>query len=490
MDSTSSDTQPLPSGIQSPPTQPHLPVRPQRRAYLPLISIGIVVSLIAFIVVGILFAGLIRKVPITVILDGEAFQHETRAATIADLLEDLAITLDPRDLISLPPETRIEDGIVLQINRVHSLSLTVDGHTSVLWTPFTNPAEILDSAGITVTDLDKVLVDGTSASVAELARWPVPVSRLNVRHAMRLRINDNGETRTIQTTGETVGDALFEAGIPLYLADTISVDVNTPVTEDLEIAIQRAYPVTIIADAVTIETRTQGETIADALVDAGIALMGLDYTIPAEDEPLRADTEIRVVRVKEQVITETEAIPFETVYQADSTLEIDQNGVITEGQTGIRQMITRIRYEDGIEVSRSTNDATTLRPAIDRVITYGTNVVVRTIDTPSGPRSYWRVMRMYITSYSPEALGGDSTTATGRTVEQGIISADTSRFPFGTEIFIPGYGIGLVADTAPSRQNGMWLDLGYTDEQYRHWSRYVDVYILTPVPEQIDYTLP
>jgi uncharacterized protein YabE (DUF348 family)/3D (Asp-Asp-Asp) domain-containing protein len=360
----------------------------------------------------------------------------------------------------------------------------------VFWSPLTNPAEILASAGVTISELDRILLDGSAVTAAELEHWPVPVSRLNIRHAVPLHIDDDGELRVIQTTAETVGEALFDAGIPLFLADRVSVEVNTLVTADLEIQIDRAKPVAISADGTILETRTQGDSVADALADAGIALMGLDYTIPAEDEPLDVGTEIRVVRVKEEVLTETEPIPFETVYQADSSLDLDQRNVLTEGQTGIRQTITRVRYEDGVEVSRSTSEAATLRAPVNRVVVYGTSVTIRTIDTPDGPREYWRVLRVYATSYHPAALGGDETTATGQTLQQGIIAADTSLLPFGTEVYIPGYGIGVVADTAPPRRDDLWVDLGYSDADYRHWSRYVEIYVLTPVPEDLNVASP
>jgi uncharacterized protein YabE (DUF348 family) len=490
MEPTRSEPQPSASGAFAASTQPHPPVRPQRRSYRPFIAAAAVLALIVLLAVGLLVASLLRTTPVTVVLDGEAYQRETRAATVAELLDDLGISLEAHDYVSLPPDRLIEAGTIIQINRARSLSLTVDGRTTVLWSALTNPAEILNSAGVPVGELDRILLDGSAVTADELERWPVPVSRLNVRHAVPLHVDDNGERRTLQTTAETIGDALFDAGIPLFLADSVSADLNTAVTANLSIQIVRAHPVVISADGASIETRTQGDTVADALADAGIALMGLDYTIPSENEPLRETDAIRVVRVKEQVLTQTEPIPFETVYQADDTLEIDQRSVLQEGQQGIRQTITRVRYEDGQEVSRTTSEASTLRAPVNRVIVYGASVTLRTIDTPDGPRSYWRVLHVYATSYHPAALGGDAVTATGRTLQQGIVAADTSLLPFGTEVFIPGYGVGLVADTAPPRRDDLWIDLGYSDADYQHWSRYVDIYVLTPVPENINYLSP
>jgi hypothetical protein len=34
------------------------------------------------------------------------------------------------------------------------------------------------------------------------------------------------------------------------------------------------------------------------------------------------------------------------------------------------------------------------------------------------------------------------------------------------------------------------VDLGYSDADFVGWSRWVDVYLLLPVPESVDYLLP
>jgi hypothetical protein len=47
-----------------------------------------------------------------------------------------------------------------------------------------------------------------------------------------------------------------------------------------------------------------------------------------------------------------------------------------------------------------------------------------------------------------------------------------------------------MADTGGPRSFPLWIDLGYSDAEFRPWSRYVNVYILTPVPPNIDYIVP
>jgi 3D (Asp-Asp-Asp) domain-containing protein len=223
------------------------------------------------------------------------------------------------------------------------------------------------------------------------------------------------------------------------------------------------------------------------LAFTGVTLMGQDYTVPDEQTPVQAGTTIRVVRVTETLVSETAAIPFETIYQADATSSLDTQALAQDGRDGVERTVTRIRLEDGVEVSRTVDAAAVVMPPQDRIITYGTDVVLNTLDTPDGPQVYWRVLRLYATSYHPAALGGDNITATGRVLQRGIVGADTDLLPFGTQVYVPGYGVGMVADTGAERHDPNWIDLGYSDEDWRSWSRPVDVYLLAPPPNQIDY---
>jgi 3D (Asp-Asp-Asp) domain-containing protein len=235
-------------------------------------------------------------------------------------------------------------------------------------------------------------------------------------------------------------------------------------------------------DGATIDTRTRGTTVADALAEAGVALMGLDFTVPHEDTPLGQQAIIRVVRVKEQLVSEIAYLPYETERQADDTLEIDQSVIRQAGVPGVLRSTARVRYEDGVEVLREPASSVLVQAPQNEIVAYGTNIVVRTVDTPEGPLPYWRTVEVYATSYHPAALGGDDITATGQRLQRGIIAADTDLFPFGTRLYVPGYGVGVVQDTGPQRSDPYWIDLGYSDADWRSWSRRVQVYVLGTTP--------
>ena len=428
--------------------------------------------------------------PVTVIDAGTAYQIDTYALTVADVLRELNLRLAEGDVLSQGENTALESGQVITIQRARTVVVTDDDKDQEFRTLFTNPLDILKSAGVELAAADRVWVDGTETTLSNMLIWPVPATRITVRRAMPVHIYDADQLIAVETTLDTVGEALFEAGITLYLADTVMPDVQTPITRDMTITIARSQPVSIVADGVTLTTRTQGETVVDALAAAQVGLAGLDYAIPDETSPLIPGMTIRVIRVTEQIIPNQETIPYETIYQADSNAELDRITVLQSGQNGVLQANTRQRLENGIVVSETPESAVVLLEPVDEIISYGTNVVIRTVDTPEGPREYWRVLRLYATSYHPAALGGDNITATGRVLTKGIVAIDPRLIPYGTEIYVEGYGVGLAADTGATRHSTRWIDLGYDDENWVSWSRNVTAYILTPVPADIDYFPP
>ncbi|MGW8144165.1 MAG: 3D domain-containing protein, partial [Anaerolineales bacterium] len=101
---------------------------------------------------------------------------------------------------------------------------------------------------------------------------------------------------------------------------------------------------------------------------------------------------------------------------------------------------------------------------------------------------YWRALNMYAISYNVTSNGGYGT-ATGIPLNKGIAAIDPSYIPYGTRMYVPGYGEALAADTGGGI-NGRMIDLGYLDENYVSWHEWVTVYFLWPPPENIVWIIP
>jgi 3D (Asp-Asp-Asp) domain-containing protein len=193
--------------------------------------------------------------------------------------------------------------------------------------------------------------------------------------------------------------------------------------------------------------------------------------------------------VREDVLTEQHLLPYETVYQAMPDVEIDNVYALQAGQPGVLRRLTRIRYENGVEVSRVTDEETLVQEPRPQVIGYGTQIVVRTLATPDGVIEYWRAYAMYATSYAAKftnrtpGTASYGRTASGKILTKGLVAIDRSLIPFGTRMYVPGYGFAEAADIG-SGVRGRFIDLGYDDFNYVGWHSQVTVYFLTPVPPE------
>jgi 3D (Asp-Asp-Asp) domain-containing protein len=241
-----------------------------------------------------------------------------------------------------------------------------------------------------------------------------------------------------------------------------------------------------IGDTVVVG-RSAALTVAEALSEIGIPLAGLDYSNPGSTEAVPEAGQIRLIRVSEQVQLEQRPLPFETLHQPLDSLEIDQRMVVQAGTYGVVAEQIRVRLEDGLEVSRAIEGRWVAQEPADEIIGYGTQIVVRSVATPDGQLEYWRAVQMYATSYSASRAGIPldhpwfGITASGKPLTKGLVAIDRSLIPFGTQMYVPGYGFAEAADTGGGVR-GRWIDLGYDDDNYVPWHQYLTVYFLTPTP--------
>jgi 3D (Asp-Asp-Asp) domain-containing protein len=75
-------------------------------------------------------------------------------------------------------------------------------------------------------------------------------------------------------------------------------------------------------------------------------------------------------------------------------------------------------------------------------------------------------------------------------MRHGIVAVDPRVISLHSEVYVPGYGVGYAGDTGGAIK-GRRIDLGYDDDNLVLWYKWVDVYVLTPVPspDQINYIL-
>ncbi len=355
------------------------------------------------------------------------------------------------------------------------------------------PAELMIQAGILLGPNDRVLANGIPTALDQTLPQAGSVI-LQVRRAFALTlITPNGQ-QALQTAAETVGDALHEAGISLYESDFIDPPVDTPIDKPLTVNYIPSRELTVVTHAGSVQIRSAARTVGEALAEAGIPLLGLDYSQPSENEALPNDGQIHVVHVSESVVLAQKPIAFQSKFEASANVELDQQQILQPGQTGLSVSRVRIRYEDGQEVSRLTESETVVRPPQDRIVGYGTKIVTKTATVDGVRIEYWRAVQIFATSYSPCRSGGNQCypgTASGLPVKKGVAAVNQNWYSYmnGQQIYVTGYGKAVIADLCGGCVGKPWIDLGYSDNDYVGWGSWVTVYFLTPAPQTILYVL-
>ncbi|NIS79176.1 MAG: DUF348 domain-containing protein [Anaerolineales bacterium] len=433
---------------------------------------------------------------VTISIDGQVIRARSHAKDIAGVLQAVGVHPSAGDRILPAPNSNVHDGDAIQIVRSGAVKIDLDGKLTSIRTAETSPANILAEAGHRLFPGDRVWVDGIwlPDPAQVLVQRP---ARIRVTRAMILALDVDGALQEIRSSAPTLGEALWEAGITIRVGDTLSPGPESALQDVSHAVLRRGRPIVIEVDGGEIETLAAGPSVGQVLAQAGVPLVGLDFSLPDVHDPIPEDGRIRVVRVSEEVLVEMEPRPFDTVYQPAPDLELDTLRVVDLGTYGVNASRIRIRKENGEEVNRIVEETWEAVDPSPRVVGYGTKVVVRTMSTPDGPLEYWRVVRVYQTSYSPcnqGVPGCGSITASGKRVKHGMIAVIRSWFLMmrGWPVYVPNYGVATIEDVGGGISGRHWIDLAYTDEEYEIRYGWTTLYFLTPVPpiDQIPWILP
>ncbi|HLK15751.1 MAG TPA: 3D domain-containing protein [Fimbriimonadaceae bacterium] len=143
------------------------------------------------------------------------------------------------------------------------------------------------------------------------------------------------------------------------------------------------------------------------------------------------------------------------------------------GEDGYVKQIFLVKTHQGKQVSKQLIDTEVKKP-VDTVMLMG-----RAGFTPSRSsfsRGYVKVMIATGYDPSPATIGRGATgrTCTGRHAEYGCIAVDPRVIPFGTLMYVEGYGFGLACDKG-SAIKGNRIDLCFNEK------RVADAYGKRPV---------
>jgi uncharacterized protein YabE (DUF348 family) len=198
-------------------------------------------ALFAFVLLGLvggLLAYAVAQKSVTLLIDGQAREVGTYAATVGEVLEDEGVPADEHDVVLPAPDQSLGDGDTVVLNRARPIRLTVDGVDREVYVTALSVDEALAQLGYRGDDL--VL----SASRSE--RVPLDGMALTITRPKDVVLIADGEKRVVSTTAATAGELLAEQGIALSATDKTSLYPDQILLDQMKLQVFR----------VTIEEKT------------------------------------------------------------------------------------------------------------------------------------------------------------------------------------------------------------------------------------------
>ncbi len=347
----------------------------------------------------------------------------------------------------------------------------LDGNKSqTIVTNESEPAKIIRQQGIKLGKND--VIDET--------QFDKDNSVLIVKREISVQFKSSeGESWKVTLPARTVEDVLAYLGIELGEGDAVTPQSFDVISDGEQINFYKAGKAKLIADGELINVATSNKTVREIIREKGISLGSDDYTIPALDTIAEDGSQIELIRVTFKQESEEEAIKPKTLYKKDASVPIGMTQLSKKGKEGKRLVEYTIRYENGKPVAKEETDSKVLVKAQAEVLLKGS------AEFGTGKKDLkekdLKFSKKYtgIASAYHEPKGNHC--ANGMEVAVGRIGVDPSVIPYGTKLYVTGYGFCVAADTGPGVTGmGRFVDLYMNSEaECEQWGlRDVTVYVL------------
>lgn len=298
----------------------------------------------------------------------------------------------------------------------------------------------------------------------------------------------DGDCEIKVTTGRSyVEELLAEQGITLRDGDKISEALDASLKNNSEIVIERAKKIVLTADGTTRDIYSCEPILSAALRDCGVELGEFDEIEPNLETPVTDEMNVQIFRVRVTEENTTEVIPRGVVTKVNPDKRAGHQAVISEGRDGSASVTYRVVTRDGQEAARDEIARSVVEEAVDKVIEKGVQGS-KVVAASNAELNVKRVIDCKATAYSASVACNGSfagKTASGRTPAYGIVAVDPKVIPLGTKLYIEAvdgswvYGYAIAGDTGGAIR-GNKVDLFYNtmSECYSFGRRQARVYVL------------
>lgn len=343
---------------------------------------------------------------------------------------------------------------------------------------------VLRQAGILVdNEKDKVIRTDLANNQFEIV----------IKRAFTVDVFFEGKSHYYEVNDGTVADLIALHNIPAGDGFHVSVPMDEPLADGMKIVISRLIPINVLVDGENRAVSVPEGTVADALKFLEISTSPDDIVSEPLDRVVEDGLSITVNRVEVKEITERELIPFATEVKKSDSLSRGEFKIEVAGANGEKDVTKRIKYIDGKASQVEVLAENVLKAPVNQVKIVGTKPTAKhragrvsiseengtIVDENGNVHHYRKTLTGRVTAYT--ASEGGSRTSTGLPVAVGRVAVDRRKIPYGTRLFVPGYGICVAADTGGALMSGRTLVDVYlnTLAECRRWGvKNCKVYVL------------
>lgn len=309
--------------------------------------------------------------------------------------------------------------------------------------------------------------------------------------ALTLTLTKAGHTRTILTKAQSVEELLAQNGIVLKEGEALQgASLSDPIEDGMALYVTSDFPVAVASGGEVTVLYMQDGSVGDALAKAGVTYDADDEITKLIYEDVAPGMHIQHIDVKVEYDTQDKVLEFKEETIKDSSRYIGNDTIKVQGEDGERRIVRRLVYKDGVLSSREIMNQITLKQSVTQVKVVGTKIRYQTSFT--GDERIWKpkpteaeikktIVATEVTAYTHTG----NRTATGRWPKIGYVAVNPNVIPYGTKLYIPGYGYCTARDTGAFRheEGGMKNQIDIflnTEKECRKWGRKrnVTVYIL------------
>ena len=197
-------------------------------------------------------------------------------------------------------------------------------------------------------------------------------SKISIGRRANVKVSEDGKSQSFVLTGKKVADAISAAGITLGTYDEVNHDPDAYLSDGMDIQVVHRYAVEIDVDGRKVECLTKADTIEGMLKEQGIHLDKKDQIAPPLGTKLHNGTKVEIHRVFVEQVVEREPIPYDTETEYSGRMYEGETAHRQKGEDGEKELIYEVTYVDGKEESRMLIREETIKEPVSSILVKGT----------------------------------------------------------------------------------------------------------------------